>query len=134
MKLGAQFYSINDKTKTPKGLYESFKEMRNIGYSVVQMSAICSIEPERLRDYSHEFNLPITCTHINPDYVIEETDRIIKEHKTYECPVIGIGSMPEKYRGSFDGIRAFIKDFSLPAKKIIESGLSFAYHNHAFEF
>ena len=42
--------------------------------------------------------------------------------------------MPEKYRGSLEGVRAFIKDFSVAAKKINEEGLSFAYHNHAFEF
>ncbi len=134
MKLGAQFYSINDKTKNPEGLYESFCEMKKIGYSVVQMSAICDIEPERLRDFSLEFSLPITCTHTKPDLILNETDRIIKEHKIYGCPVVGVGSMPEKYRGSLEGFRSFIKDFSTPAKKIREAGLRFAYHNHAFEF
>ncbi len=134
MKLGAQFYSIHDKTKTPEGIYESFREMKDIGYSVVQMSAIGPIEPERLRDISLEFALPITCTHTNPTFVLEETDRIIKEHKIYGCPVIGIGSMPTEYRGSAEGIKKFISDFSVPAKKIIDAGLRFAYHNHAFEF
>ncbi len=134
MKLGAQFYSINDKTKTPIGLYESFREMKNIGYSIVQMSKICEIEPERLRDFSEEFALPITCTHTDPTLILEQTDKIITEHKIYGCPVIGMGSMPEKYRGSIDGIRAFIKDYSLPAEKIQEAGLRFAYHNHDFEF
>lgn len=134
MKLGAQFYSINDKTKTPEGIYQSFQAMKDIGYSVVQMSAIGPIEPERLRDISLEFSLPITCTHTNPALVLEETDRVIKEHKIYNCPVVGIGSMPKEYKGSVEGIKKFIKDFSTPAKKIREAGLRFAYHNHAFEF
>lgn len=134
MKLGAQFYSINDKTKTPEGIYESFREMKDIGYSVAQMSAIGPIEPERLRDISLEFDLPITCTHTSPSFILEETDRIIKEHKIYSCPVIGIGSMPDKYKGSLEGVREFIKDFSVPAKKIADAGLKLAYHNHAFEF
>ncbi len=134
MRLGAQFYSINDKTKTPEGVYESFKEMKSIGYSIVQMSAICPIAPEKLREFSLEFDLPIACTHIDPTFILEETDKIINEHRIYNCPVIGIGSMPEKYRGSLDGIRKFIKDFSVPAKKIKDAGLKFAYHNHAFEF
>ena len=134
MKLGAQFYSIRDKNQTPEGIYESFKTMKEIGYSITQMSAIGPIEPERLRDISLEFSLPITCTHTNPQFVLEETDRIIKEHKIYGCPVIGLGSMPEIYRGSIEGTRKFISDFSVPAKKIREAGLKLAYHNHAFEF
>ena len=134
MKLGAQFYSIHDKTTTPEGVYESFKAMKNIGYEIAQMSAICPIEAERLRDFSDEFSLPITCTHINPDLLLNETERIIKEHIVYRCPVIGIGSMPDRYRGSEEGVRAFMNDYKPVAEKIEAAGLKFAYHNHAFEF
>ena len=59
MKLGAQFFTLREKNKTPEGLYGSFKEMKRIGYQVVQMSAICAIEAERLKSFSDEFDLPI---------------------------------------------------------------------------
>ena len=134
MKLGAQFYSIRDKSKTPEGIRESFKTMKDIGYTIAQMSGIGEIAPEELRDISLEFEMPITCTHINPAALRENTDKFIREHKIYGCPVIGIGGMPTEYRGSLEGIRAFIKDFSDVAKKINDAGLAFAYHNHAFEF
>jgi sugar phosphate isomerase/epimerase len=42
--------------------------------------------------------------------------------------------MPVEYRGSLEGVRAFIKDYKEVAKKINDAGLAFAYHNHAFEF
>ena len=134
MKLGAQFYSIRDMTKTPEGIRTSFKAMKDIGYTIAQMSAIGEIAPEELRDISLEFDMPITCTHTNPALLLEDTDRFIKEHKTYGCPVIGLGSMPQEYRGSLEGVRAFIKDFSDVSKRINDAGLAFAYHNHAFEF
>ena len=134
MKLGAQFYSIRDKVKTPEGIRASFKAMKDIGYTIAQMSAIGEIAPEELRDISLEYDMPITCTHINPQSLLNDTDKYIREHKIYGCPVIGIGSMPPEYRGSLEGVRAFIKDFSEVSKKINDSGLTFAYHNHAFEF
>ena len=134
MKLGAQFFTLREKNKTPEGLYRSFAEVKKIGYQVVQMSAICQIEPERLKAYSDEFDLPITCTHSPFERIIGDTDALIKEHIIYGCPVIGLGSMPNSYRTSLEGVRAFIKDVAEPMKKIEAAGLRFAYHNHAFEF
>ena len=44
MKLGAQFFSIRDRSQTPEDLYASFAKMKEIGYEIVQMSGICKIE------------------------------------------------------------------------------------------
>ena len=134
MKLGAQFYTLREKNKTPEGLYNSFKEMKKIGYQVAQMSGICQIEAEKLKAYSEEFELPITCTHSAYDRIINDTDALIREHKIYDCPVIGLGMMPKNYFGSVEGIRAFLATVSEPMKKIEAEGLRFAYHNHAIEF
>ena len=134
MKLGAQFYTLREKNKTPEGLYNSFKTVKEIGYQVVQMSAICKIEPERLKSFSDEFELPITVTHSAFDRIIGDTDALIKEHIIYGCPVIGLGSMPNEYRTSIEGARKFMEIIKEPMAKIEDAGLKFAYHNHAFEF
>ena len=133
MKLGAQFYSIRDNTTTPEDLKRAFESIKNIGYSIVQMSAICEIEPELLKSYSEEYNLPITCTHSPYDRIVNDTEKLIEEHKIYGCPTIGIGSMPNEFRE--DGkVYEFIEAIREPLKKIKDAGLEFAYHNHAFEF
>ena len=134
MKLGAQFYTLRERNKTPEGLRESFKAMHEIGYDVAQMSAICQIAPEALRDLSEEFSLPITCTHSPYDRIVNDTDALIREHKIYGCEVIGLGSMPGNYRGSVEAVNAFLKEIEEQVKKIADAGLRFAYHNHAFEF
>ena len=133
MKLGAQFYSIRDNTTTPEDLKKSFEAMKNIGYEIVQMSAICPIDPELLRSYSEEYSLPITCTHSPYDRIINDTDNLIREHLIYGCPTIGIGSMPNEFREG-RGVYDFIESIREPIRKIIVAGLDFAYHNHAFEF
>ena len=132
MKLGAQFYSIRDNTTTPEDLKKTFKAIKEIGYEVVQMSAICEIDADLLRSYSEEFGLPITCTHSPFDRIVNDTDRLIEEHKIYDCPTIGLGYMPNEYHG--DGIYDFLDVLREPLRKIKAAGLNFAYHNHAFEF
>ena len=134
MKLGAQFFSIRNKTTTPEDLKLSFAKMKEIGYQIAQMSAICKIEPELLKSYSEEYALPITCTHSPFDRIIDDTDALIKEHIIYGCPVIGLGAMPKEYRDNLESTAAFLKLLEIPIKKIADAGLRFAYHNHAFEF
>lgn len=134
MRLGAQFFSIRNHNTTPEGLEKSFHEMKKIGYQTVQLSAICEMQAEELKRISEESGLPIVSTHTAPARILNETDAVIREHKIFGCPEIGIGSMPKEYHGSIEGVRKFIADFTPAMKKIREAGLRFAYHNHAFEF
>ncbi|MBQ8879761.1 MAG: sugar phosphate isomerase/epimerase [Clostridia bacterium] len=134
MKLGAQFFSIRDITQTEEGLRRAFDEIKKIGYDVVQLSGIGPIEAEVIKDIVDEYSMPVTCTHQSFDNIVNNTEKTIKDHITYGCSVIGLGSMPNEYRGSLEGVRQFLKDVSEPMKKIEAAGLRFAYHNHAFEF
>ena len=134
MKLGAQFYSIRDNTTNPTDLKNAFKVIKETGYEIAQMSAICKIEPELLKSYSEEFSLPIVCTHSPFDRIINDTEALINEHKIYGCPTIGLGAMGDEYRKDAEGLAEFIRVIREPIKKIRDAGLRFAYHNHAFEF
>ena len=132
MKLGAQFYSVRDNTTTPEDLRSTFKKIHDLGYEIAQMSAICEIDPALLKKYSEEFSLPITCTHSPYVRIVEDTEKLIEEHKIYGCPTIGLGYMPTEFHG--DGVYDFIESIREPLRKIKAAGLNFAYHNHAFEF
>ena len=134
MKLGAQLFSIRDRCDTPEKLKEAFSEIKKIGYSYVQASAICDIEGERLRSYVEEFDLPIGCTHRSFQEITEKTDECIAFHKAIGCNVIGLGWISEEYRGTYENLKKLHNALSEPLKKIKAAGLSFAYHNHAFEF
>ncbi len=134
MKLGAQFYSIRNECTTPEALYASMKKIKEIGYEIIQISGVCDIEAERLKAYSDELSLPITCTHKPYDSIVNDTENLIKYHKIIGCPVIGLGALGEAHRASLEGLRAAMAELREPIKKIRDAGLRFAYHNHAFEF
>jgi sugar phosphate isomerase/epimerase len=42
--------------------------------------------------------------------------------------------MPQSFRGSLEGTRAFIKTANEISEKLSAVGMKFAYHNHNFEF
>lgn len=134
MEIGAQLYTIREHIQNPKDIAESFKKIADIGYKTVQVSAIGEIEPEALRDIAKSCELKIVVTHTNPDKVLNRIDTVIKEHKIFGCTHIGLGGMPTKYRGNLEGLREFIKDYTVVAKKLNEHGMKLHYHNHAFEY
>ncbi len=134
MKLGAQLYSIRTFLKTEEDLRESFAKIKKIGYENVQLSGAAPMPAEFLREVSEESGLPIVCTHVPYERILNETEALIAEHRIFGCPVIGLGSMPKEYRGSRDGFETFLGQLQTPVKKILDAGLYFAYHNHSFEF
>ncbi len=134
MKLGAQLYSVRKNIQTAEDTRRTFERIKEIGYKTVQFSGAPTKDAALLKSLSEEFNLPIVCTHVSFDRLTEEIDDVIAEHKVFGCPVIGLGSMPKDLRHSVEGLNAFFEKMEKPVGKILDAGLKFAYHNHAFEF
>lgn len=134
MKIGAQLYSLRTACTTPEDLKVTFEKVKNMGYDMVQASAICQIDPHLLRSYVDEYSLPVICTHRSLVEITERTKECIEFHKIIGCPCIGLGAMPNEARGSLESLKNFVEMLKEPVKKIRDAGLSFAYHNHAFEF
>ncbi len=134
MKLGAQLYSVRDFIKTPEDTKETFRKIKKMGYDVVQWSGGGPIDPHVLAEISREFELPIVCTHISFDRLVNETDAVIEEHKLFGCKHIGLGAMPKPYRNGEKDPKLFFEDVKEAVDKIHAAGLTFAFHNHNFDF
>ena len=134
MKLGAQLFSLRKFIKTPEDIRTTFQKIKAIGFENVQFSGGGPIDAHELRAISDETGLPIVCTHSAYDRILNDTDKLIEEHKIFGCPVIGLGSMPKEFRTDEQSLAAFIEETKIPVQKILDSGLRFAYHNHDFEF
>ena len=134
MKLGAQLFSVRKFTQTPDDFRQTMHWIKAIGYENVQLSGAGPLPAQAVREISEETALPIVCTHVPFDRIVNDTQALIEEHNTFGCPVIGLGAMPKEYRRSMEGLDELLRVLSEPVKKIREAGLQFAYHNHAFEF
>ena len=134
MKLGAQLFSLRNFIKTPEDIRTTFEKIKAMGFENVQFSGGGPIDALELKAISEETGLPIVCTHSSFDRILGDTDALIEEHKIFGCPVIGLGSMPKEYRNGEKDMMSFFEDLKAPVQKILDSGLHFAYHNHAFEF
>ena len=134
MKLGLNLYSIRKFLQSEADMKETFQKLHDIGYEVVQLSGAAPLPAETVKAISEETNLPIVCTHSPIKRILEDTDALIRDHQTYGCNVIGLGSLPTNYRKTESALRDILAQLREPVKKINAAGMHFAYHNHNFEF
>ena len=135
-QLGAQLYTLRDYTKTDADFLETLKKVKEIGYQVVQVSGIgadCTIEG--VAAALKETGLDCGATHINFDDLLNNFDREVYKHKSWNCEYVGIGGLPKRYiDAGAEGYIQFAKDASEVTNKLKAEGLKFIYHNHHHEF
>ncbi len=134
MVLGAQMFTVRAYTQTVNDFDFTLGEIAKIGYKTVQLSAIGKeVTPQIARELCDKHGLSIVLTHSDVNRILNDTEKLIKEHEQMNCKYIGLGSMPDKYRNP-EWISHFENDFKEAARKIRDAGMLFMYHNHKFEF
>mgnify|MGYP002732438189 CR=1 FL=1 len=133
MTIGAQLYTLRAFTQNETDLARALECVAAIGYTQVQLSAIGSIPPERVRRLCDDAGLQIVLTHTDPERVRTEIGAVMDEHAVYGCRYVGLGAMPERYRCAA-WIDRFAEDYAAPAEALRAAGLRLMYHNHNFEW
>ncbi|MBN1875628.1 MAG: sugar phosphate isomerase/epimerase [Anaerolineae bacterium] len=134
-KLAAQLYTVREFTKTLEDFRNTMRKVRDIGYTAVQISAIGPMPHEDVKAVADTFGLKICITHVGFDYLQNDIEAAIAQHKLWDCPNVAVGSMPAQYReAGEEGFHKFAKDATEVGKKLADAGLTFSYHNHSFEF
>ncbi len=131
MKIGAQFYTIREFCKTPEGLAESLARVADIGYTTVQLSAVCAYDPEWMAEQLRKNGLSCVLTHTDPNRLAAEPDEVAKDHSVFGCRYIGVGYYE---LGSREKVDEFISTFGGAMKVLAAQGKKLMYHNHDMEF
>jgi len=130
MKLGAQLYTVRDYTKNLDDFAETLKKVAEIGYTTVQVSGTCDFEADWLKEQLNKNGLQCVVTHNSADRILNDTDKLIAEHKILECQNIGIGW----YNIKEAGIDDFVEKFRPVARRMKDQNMRFMFHNHDMEF
>lgn len=132
-RLGAQMYTVRAHCKTLEDFDESCRKVREIGYKTVQLSGIADLPAEEIKKVLDKHGLEVVCTHRPFLNYFEHMEETIDYHKTIGCKICGLGGMPN-YAARDDNIAIVAKVLGPICEQLKEAGLTFAYHNHAFEF
>ncbi|MDR0532031.1 MAG: sugar phosphate isomerase/epimerase [Oscillospiraceae bacterium] len=130
--IGAQLYTLRDALKKQKNHAAVLRRLAEIGYPIVQCSGF-EYRPDEFKQHCDALNLSVKLTHTEPERLLNDTERVIEEHKLLGCPYVGLGFLPLKYH-SPEGARKFLRDYDPAMRAFAGAGLKFMYHNHSFEF
>ncbi|PZD93770.1 sugar phosphate isomerase/epimerase [Paenibacillus sambharensis] len=133
-QLAVQLYTLRKFTQTAESLDETLAKVAAMGYKAVQVSAIGPIEPKQVKASADRHGLRICATHVGYNRLKEDLERVIDEHKLWDCRYVGLGMMPGEFRETPGGYDLFAAECSAIAERIRDAGLQFVYHNHRFEF
>jgi len=131
---GVQLYTLRDFCKSVSDTADTFKKVKEMGYNVVQISGVS--EPKDVKEMKKilDDNGLIACsTHTGYERIVNETEKVIEEHKILGCEAIICPGLPKELHNK-DGYLKVGKDFEKVLPKIKESGLILGYHNHGIEF
>jgi sugar phosphate isomerase/epimerase len=134
--LAAQLYTVREFTQTAEGFTDSMRKIREMGYTAVQVSAIGPIPDAEVKAVADDLGLTICNTHVRPASALwDDIESVIKQHETWNCKHVAIGSMPGPYREEGEaGFKRFAQEATQIGEKLHAAGLTFSYHNHSFEF
>lgn len=132
-KIGAQFYTLRDYTKTIEDFDATCKRISEMGYKTVQISGT-PLGAKEMREVLDKYGLTALTSHRDAEDFFTKIDDIIEYNKTLGCTLCGMGGMPMDARYTKEGLDKFIADMKVVCEKLKAAGMTFGYHNHAFEF
>ena len=62
---------------------------------------------EWLKEQLDRLGLKMPITHYEVDRIADDTDRVVEEHRLFDCKYIGIGSMKNGLRNGMDDYNEF---------------------------
>ena len=86
MQIGAQFYTVREQCKTLDDFALTLKKVADIGYKTVQISGTCPYEADWLKEQLAINDLKCVLTHIPVPKLVGETEQVIADHVTFDCP------------------------------------------------
>lgn len=133
MLFGAQLYSVNTKCQTSEGIKETFKAMKEMGYSSVQLSGF-PYNAEEVKAYADEIGIHVGLTHTPIPEILNNTDEVIRKHLVMGADTVGIGYPAGYVDGETVRVEDMVRELTPAVEKIQAAGLNFAFHNHFLEF
>ncbi len=131
-RIGAQLYTVRDFCQNEADFENTIKKVYDIGYRVVQLSGVSSSIPaEKIKEICDKYSMTIACTHVDINDFENKLDEVIKYHKTVGTNIAGMSYIPPERR---EDIPSLVKSMNEITEKLAKEGITFAHHNHAYEF
>jgi len=133
--IGLQLYTIRDKVH--ENLEGSLEKVASIGYNSVEAAGYDSrkfygLKPKKFKALVESYGMKFHSSHTGFD--LETADIVIEDAAEAGIRHLVIPSLADEKKRSIDAYKKTAEEFNIIGEKCAKAGLTFAYHNHDFEF
>ncbi len=130
--IGLQLYTLRHVFKHKPA--DCLRRVAEIGYREVEFAGFFNETPASLRGMLDDFGLKAPAAHFGYAALSERPDEAFEAAKILGCHYVVVPWLPLSMRDTADKLWATADLFNRVGEKTKEAGLTFAYHNHGFEF
>jgi sugar phosphate isomerase/epimerase len=131
-QLGLQLYTVRALTATD--MTGTLRRVAELGFGAVEFAGFGDTPARVLRETLDELNLRALGAHVPYGAFASRLQGTIDDLLTIGCEYAIVPSIPQEMRADLRTASELPARFEEWGKACRESGLRFAYHNHAFEF
>jgi sugar phosphate isomerase/epimerase len=133
-QVAVQLFTLRDHCKTAADFAASMRQLRQIGYTAVQVSSVGPIPEEEIVAITRGEGLTICATHEPGNVILEEPQRVVDRLGRLGCRLT---AYPWPQGVDFTDpaqTRTLARKLDAAGAKLRAAGLMLGYHNHAIEF
>lgn len=108
--------------------------IQEMGFRHIEFSSLFGATAAELRELLDERGLVCTSYGVSYNALVEDTEAVIEEAKALGAEYVRVASIPHEAPFDVEDAARAAEDFNSAGRVLAENGLSFAYHNHGFEF
>lgn len=130
--IGVQLYSL--RTEAENGVEAVLKNVSAMGYQQVELHTLYDMSAAELRKLLDKYDLKAPSTHRGFKLIKEDVNGTIADAKALGLDLVIVPWLDIKEYNTKEKWVAFASELNTVGKKLKESGIRLAYHNHDFEF
>ncbi len=132
VQVALQLYTVRDQTQ--QDFVGTLQEVAKLGYKGVEFAGYGGLSAQALTELLTRTGLRTVSSHIGlAELTDEHLDASIAYCRAIGCPTIILPYLTEEWR-TLEGIQRLAPRLNAIGEQCRAAGLTFGYHNHAFEF
>ncbi len=130
-QISLQLYTVREHTA--RDMPATLRRLAEIGYTAVELAGYGGLSTQELRASLDDFGLRVSGAHVPLDAWETDPEDVISEMHALDCAHAVVPIIPPERRDE-ESVSRLAESFSRWGELCRSEGITFSYHNHAFEF
>ena len=131
-RIGVQLYTV--RSQMADSVEQSLERVAQVGYDEVEFAGYFGRSPQQIRALLDGAGLSAPSAHMSLEALENDWDGSVDLAGTIGHQYLVVASIAPENRTTLDDYRRMGDRFNAVGERAQTAGLTFAYHNHAFEF